>query len=312
MKNVTKMNKTILITGANGGIGKETARQLALIKETEKIYLGCRNKSKAKQAKSELEKSTGRSIFEILIMDVSSIDSVKEAVKLLNQPIDALIMNAGGTGGKNPSELTKDGVTQLFATNVIGHVVLVDELIDKNKLDNVVLYVSSEAVRGVKLMGMKRPNLKTSSVDEFVSIANGTYFGDKMDAMQAYGYVKYMATLWMSSMARKHTNIRFISMSPGGTKGTNIMNDMPAISRFMLKHIMMPIVMPLMGMAHSLEAGAKRFVRGINDESLKSGVFYASKKKITGKIIDQSILFTDLSNETFQDNANKAIHRFIA
>ena len=64
-------------------------------------------------------------------------------------------------------------------------------------------------------MGMQRPNLKTSSVEEFASIFDGSYFNGKMDPMQAYGMVKYAATLWMSSEARKHPNIRFISMSPG-------------------------------------------------------------------------------------------------
>ena len=63
-----------MITGANAGIGKETARQLALNKETEKIYLACRNPEKAKVAKKELEEATKRSIFEILIMDVSRPD----------------------------------------------------------------------------------------------------------------------------------------------------------------------------------------------------------------------------------------------
>ena len=70
--------------------------------------------------------------------------------------------------------------------------------------------------------------------------------------------------------------------------------------------------MPLMGMAHSLETGAKRFVDGINDESYKSGVFYGSKAKVlTGPLIDQATIFPDLENRTFQDNANEAIHRFI-
>ncbi|MFT4735570.1 MAG: NAD(P)-dependent dehydrogenase (short-subunit alcohol dehydrogenase family), partial [Arcticibacterium sp.] len=55
------MNKSILITGANSGLGKDTARQLGLIKETEKIYLACRNELKAKAAKADLEKTTGRS-----------------------------------------------------------------------------------------------------------------------------------------------------------------------------------------------------------------------------------------------------------
>jgi len=58
------MNKRIMITGANAGLGKESARQLALIEGTEKIYLACRNMSKAQEAKQSLEKSTGKSIFE--------------------------------------------------------------------------------------------------------------------------------------------------------------------------------------------------------------------------------------------------------
>ena len=116
------MNKSILITGANGGLGKESARQLAMLKETERIYLACRNQSKAQEAKQSLESSTGRSIFEIVIMDVSKPDSVRSAVAGLNEPVDALIMNAGGMGGKSPMEMTSSGVTSLFAANVLGHI----------------------------------------------------------------------------------------------------------------------------------------------------------------------------------------------
>jgi len=47
------------------------------------------------------------------------------------------------------------------------------------------------------------------------------------------------------------------------------------------------------------------------DESYKSGIFYASKKGTAGTIVDQATLFGDLNNETFQDNAYEAIHRFI-
>ena len=164
------MNKSILITGANGGIGKDTARQLALIKETEKIYLACRNEDKAKAAKQSLEEATGRSIFEIVIMDVSKPESVRSAVEKIQEPIDALILNAGGMGGKNPEKITLDGTTLQFSTNVLGHVVLVDELLKAGKINNVVLYAGSEAARGVKKMGMDQPDLKTSSVDEFASI----------------------------------------------------------------------------------------------------------------------------------------------
>ncbi len=306
------MNKSILITGANSGLGKESARQLAMINETEKIYLACRNLTKAQEAKQSLEKSTGRSIFEIVIMDVSDPDSVRSSVAGLNDPVDAVIMNAGGMGGKSPMEKTSSGVTSLFANNVLGHVVLVNELIKANKLNNVALYAGSEGARGVDEMGMKQPDLPTSSVDEFAEVIDGSFFNAQMDPMEAYGYVKYTAALWMSSEARKNPNIRFITMSPGFTSGTAVMNDLPPGKKFMFKYIMLPIVAPLKGMVHKVEKGALRFVDGINNESLLSGVFYASKaKKLVGPVIDQSSIFPDLNNAGYQDNANAAIHRFI-
>ena len=306
------MNKSILITGANSGLGKESARQLAMINETEKIYLACRNLTKAQEAKQSLEKSTGRSIFEIVIMDVSDPDSVRSSVAGLNEPVDAIIMNAGGMGGKSPMEKTSFGVTSLFANNVLGHVVLVNELLKAKKLNNVALYAGSEGARGVEEMGMERPDLLSYSVDEFAEVIDGSFFDAETDPMQAYGYVKYTAALWMSAEARKNPNIRFITMSPGFTSGTAVMNDLPPSKRFMFKYIMLPIVAPLKGMVHKLDKGAKRFVDGINNESLTSGVFYASKaKKLVGPVIDQSSIFPDLNNATYQDNANAAIQRFV-
>ncbi|WP_338395811.1 SDR family NAD(P)-dependent oxidoreductase [Fulvitalea axinellae] len=305
------MNKTILITGANAGIGKETARQLAMVKTTEKIYLACRNRQKALAAKEALEESTGRSIFKILIMDVSDSDSVRRAVAELDEPVDALILNAGGMGGKEPAKRTKDGVTVITASNLLGHAILVDEMLKAEKINKVVLFASSEAARGIKKMGMNRPALKNSSADEFASVFDGSYFGKNFDPMQVYGAVKYGGTMWMSAMARKFPHIRFVTMSPGGTRGTEGMNDLPFLKRLMLKHIGMPIFMPLMGLSHSLKAGAKRFVEGIANESFKSGVFYASKENVlTGAVVDQSLYFRDLKNETYQDNAYEAVRRF--
>ena len=305
------MNKSILITGANAGVGKEAARQLALKKETEKIYLACRNPKKAATAKADLEKSTNKKIFEILIMDVSNVESVRTAVSKLKEPIDALIMNAGGLVGKTPERLTYSGMNELSSVNVIGHVVLVDELLKNDKLKKVALYVSSEAARGLGKM-LKAPNLTSSSVEEFASILDGTYFGNKFDLMQAYGLVKYTATMWMSSLARKHPTIKFISMSPGSTKGTSIAQELPLMSKIMLQYIMIPIVMPMMGMIQSLDKGAKRYVDGITEDSFQTGVFYASKSgKAVGAVIDQSTILPSLNNTTFQDNANEAIHKFI-
>lgn len=305
------MNKSILITGANSGIGKDAARQLALMSGTEKIYLACRNKDKALAAMQDLEKSTGKKIFEIIIMDVSNIASVRSAVATLKEPIDALIMNAGGTGGKRPRKKTEDGVTTITATNLIGHVVLLDELLKRDLLKKVALFAGSEAGRGIPKMGMKRPKLKSYSVDEFAAMADGSLYGNKFDGIQAYGDIKFYGTMWMSSMARKHPNIRIVTFSPGGTSGTEVFNNLPKVLAFIINEIGSRL-MPYFGLMHSVDKGAKRFVDGISDDTYKSGIFYASKAKtLTGPVVDQSTIWADLKNETYQDNANEAIHRFI-
>ena len=82
--------KTVLVTGANAGLGKECARQLALLEPTERVYLGCRNLEKAEAAQAELERGTDRNVFEILPIDVMDTDSVRAAVRALPSPIDGL------------------------------------------------------------------------------------------------------------------------------------------------------------------------------------------------------------------------------
>jgi len=305
------MVKNVLITGANGGLGKDCARQLALLETTEKIYLGCRNPERAEAAKASLEQTTGKSVFEIVIMDVANLDSVRSAVASLPGSIDGLVMNAGGMGGKTPGEISPDGVNRMFAVNLLGHVVLFDELVKAGKLTGVALYAGSEAARGIPKMGMKRPSLKTSSVDEFASVCDGSIWNGKLDPMVAYGVIKYMAALWTASEARKNPGLRVLTVSPGSTSGTAVMEDLPPVMKFMFKHIGSRM-MPLFGLSHQLHVGAKRYVDGLNDEAYQSGVSYASKAPtLTGPMVDQSTIFADLGNEQFQDNANEAIHRFI-
>ncbi len=303
--------ETALITGANGGLGKDSARQLALLPETKKIYIGARNEARALQAKRDLEESTGRSIFEILIFDVTDLDSVRAAADALPEPVDALVMNAGGPGGPNAISKTSDGVLQIFAVNLLGHVVLADALLEQNKLTKVAIYAGSEAARGIPSMRMARPDLQTSSIEEFASIADGSWF-KKLDPMVVYGPVKYMAALWMSWMARRHPEVRFVTVSPGATSGTNAANELSGFQRFFFTRVAYPLL-GLFGRAHDLQTGAKRYVDAlIDDQTFESGRFYASAWPTTsGKLVDQGPIFENLDSAEFQDNAAAAIHRFI-
>ena len=94
----TLPGKTVLITGANAGIGKDVARQLALRPEMARIYLACRNRDRAIAAKADLEAVTGRHIFDIILMDVADLDSVRAGLDAINGSVDALVMNAGVIG----------------------------------------------------------------------------------------------------------------------------------------------------------------------------------------------------------------------
>lgn len=302
--------QTVMITGANAGLGREAARQLALHKGIEKIYLACRNLDKAEAAKTALTVETGRDIFQIVLLDVSDPASVRKAVKTLHSPIDAVILNAGGTGGRTPNDLTDAGVTNIFASNVLGHVVLVDELMERQLITSTVLYAGSEAARGIPKMGVAKPDMQNSSVDEYASIADGSKFGPEADPLNVYGSIKLTGAMWMGSMARKHPHVRFVTMSPGGTTGTNGMDDLPFVKKLFFKYVG-GTIMPIFGMMHSLETGAKRYVDGLMNPKFETGHFYASRRgSPTGQVVDQASLEPDLANPLFQDNANAAVHQF--
>ena len=125
---------SVLITGANSGIGKEVARQFAESDSFEAIYLACRNQAKAEAARDDLERATGKAIFTTVPLNTSDLESVRAAIGLIETPLRAVVMNAGGTGGPTPMALTADGVTEVFASNVLGHAALLEQLIATDAL----------------------------------------------------------------------------------------------------------------------------------------------------------------------------------
>jgi NAD(P)-dependent dehydrogenase (short-subunit alcohol dehydrogenase family) len=209
--------------------------------------------------------------------------------------------------------LNKDGVTKTMATNVLGHVLMIDELLKQNKLQegSSILFAGSETARGVPNMGQPAPKLSSGSVEEFKSIIDGTYFGEKDNTFEeTYGVTKLVGILWMSSMARKLSNYRFISISPGMSSGTSFLETLPTFQK-MVFSTFLPL-MDCMGMSHPVDKGAARYVEMLmNHDLYHSGKFYGSKRGATGAIGDQAEICDVFSNTSYQDNANEALHMFL-
>lgn len=139
--------KTVLITGANKGIGFETAKQLA--QSGYFVYLGSRDKVKGIDA-IKILKDSGISNIELVELDVSDTDSIKSARKELESKTDALdvlINNAGipGTQPQNISSIKIEDLRKVFDTNFFGAMQTTQEFIPLLKKSNepVIVNVSS-------------------------------------------------------------------------------------------------------------------------------------------------------------------------
>ncbi|XP_059155007.1 retinol dehydrogenase 12-like [Physella acuta] len=124
--------KTVIITGCNTGIGKETARELA--RRGGRIIMACRDLEKAKMAREEIVTDTGNPNVIVMKLDLSSFESIKEFAQAINETeprIDILINNAGVM--MCPKMLTKDGLEMQIGVNHFGHFYLTNLLLDKLK-----------------------------------------------------------------------------------------------------------------------------------------------------------------------------------
>lgn len=199
----------------------------------------------------------------------------------------------------------------IFSINVLGHVLFVDELMRRGKLknkDSSVIFVSSFAARGAPEVGAAPPPIETGSVEEFKSVADGSKFRDDSDI---FGSVKLMGALWTMSMARKHPDVRFLTVDPGMARGTQGTATRPFVTRTVVNFAMW--IMQTLGRAHSVDVGAKRYVDVLLDENsiYTSGVWWGSKKGLTGELADQVEHLDLLGKESAQENANAVIHMFL-
>lgn len=142
-------NKLCVITGANSGIGFETAKELA--KQGAFIVMACRNEDKAESAKREILRESPSSGVDIVLCDFSIQSEIRAAadqIKASYEKIDVLINNHGFIAGSYNE--TVDGLEETFGVNHIGYFLFTNLLLDHVKAAGSarIINVASDAHKG--------------------------------------------------------------------------------------------------------------------------------------------------------------------
>jgi NAD(P)-dependent dehydrogenase (short-subunit alcohol dehydrogenase family) len=122
--------RTVVVTGANAGIGKETAVGLAALGAT--VVMTARNRGKGEAAVAEVRERTGNERVQLAILDLGSLASIRAfAAEFLatHDRLDVLVNNAGLITDRRSE--TADGFEEMFGVNHLGHFLLTDLLRDR-------------------------------------------------------------------------------------------------------------------------------------------------------------------------------------
>lgn len=309
-----------LITGANSGIGWSACGQLSLREDTAKVYLACRSSFKAQAAMHKLVSDWGcpQEKLEYIHFDASEtkkeIESVTKALDgiLLN----GLVLNAGGTGDDASEEPTgPNGVMNIVQINIIGHIQLVQALQYKRILAEGcrIIYSGSESARGIPMFFQQAPQLG-DSVDLFVQFMKGSGANTR-DVSFMYASTKGFATLYFAAYARRNPAYKVLTVSPGGTLGTNALQSksIPWYGKIIVK--LLWLVAYYLGRFQVLEQGAKKYVDAVTGgcDDYPSGTFLACSFDLNGPLCDQATFPDGLqySDVTRQEAAYGALQGYM-
>ncbi len=215
--------RTVLVTGANTGIGKETARALAARGAT--VLLACRSQEKGRTAVEEIATQTGNRRLELLSIDLGDLASVRacaDALLARGEPLHVLINNAGLAGSRG---MTASGFEVAFGTNHVGPFLLTSLVLDR---------------------------LRESAPARIVIVASGAHYGAKgvdfeavrkptrsVTGMREYSVSKLANVLHAQELARRldGTGVTAYSLHPG-VIASDIWRRVPWPARAVMKRRM--------------------------------------------------------------------------
>ncbi|GAA2802085.1 oxidoreductase [Crossiella cryophila] len=223
----TQHGRRALVTGANSGIGLETARALATAGAT--VILAGRDHTKLTTAAADIRTTTPNAKLQLLPLDLANLASIKDAAAdLLTQgrPLDLLINNAGVMAVPDRRR-THDGFELTFGTNHLGHFALTGRLLPL-------------------LLAAPKPRVVT--VSAAVARTPGTTLTDPNSEqtyrpMAAYTKSKYANVVFANELARRATKTPLTSVSVHpGTSMTGLQRHTPRLIQALANALLEPLL----------------------------------------------------------------------
>jgi NAD(P)-dependent dehydrogenase (short-subunit alcohol dehydrogenase family) len=185
-------NKTIIVTGANSGIGKAASMQLAGMGAN--VVMMCRSKERGKQALQDVRSAAKGGRVELILVDMASQESVRNAVSQFlsgHSQLDVLIHNAANFDHRQTkSVMTADGLENIFATNHVNIFLMTHLLLDmlKKSAPSRIITVASKGLMTYPFLDIEFDNLK----------------GEKKFSMQhAYYHAKQAQVMYTFDLAER-------------------------------------------------------------------------------------------------------------
>lgn len=269
--------RIMIVTRANSGLGYETT--LILAKKGAKVIMACRNLSKANTAKTEIENKAPTADLEVMEIDLSSLNSVRNFAKEYKSKfnrLDVLINNAGVM--TPPYTKTEDGFELQLGANYLGHFLLTGLLLDTI---------------------LKTPHSRIVTLSSIVHKNGNINFDDlqsekKYSASDAYAQSKLACLMFTFELQRRlekqdgHQTIS--TASHPGIATTELSRHMPKIIYTILRYTIAPFL------THAPVEGAKPTILAAIGEAKGGGYFgptgFKEMKGEAGKAT-----FTDLSKD---------------
>ncbi|MGW4117908.1 SDR family NAD(P)-dependent oxidoreductase [Nocardia sp. NPDC004711] len=249
-----QQDRLAVVTGANTGLGFETARVLAA--HGASVVLAVRDVEKGKQAVARITEIVPGARLSVLALDLASLESVRAAaaeLRAAHPRIDLLINNAGLM--YPPRQNTADGFELQFGTNHLGHFALTGLVLD---------------------LLLKTPNSRVVTVASLAHRLRGKIHFDDLqwersyDRVAAYGQSKLANLMFTYELQRRLTahgaNTIAVAAHPGGSN-TELMRNSPAVIRWLA-----PAVAPLV--TQSPARGALPTLRAATDPGVLGGQYY--------------------------------------